>query len=55
VTFQDFLQLALASGFVTWGVIKTELRYLRRDVDAAHRRLDRIGAPSAGSAQGAGE
>ena len=25
---------------VVWGVLKTELKYLRRDVDHAHRRLD---------------
>ena len=38
---------ALLSGAVTWGVLKTELRYLRRDIDAAHRRLDKINAPAA--------
>lgn len=31
---------AVISGAVTWGVVRTELRYLRRDVDAAHTRLD---------------
>ena len=39
---------AIVSGAVTWGIIKTELRYLRRDVNAAHRRLDKINAPAAG-------
>lgn len=32
---------------VTLAVVKLELRYLRRDVDRAHRRLDLIGAPAA--------
>jgi hypothetical protein len=31
----------------TWGIIKTELRYMRRDINAAHRRLDAIKAPAA--------
>lgn len=31
---------------VTLAVVRVELRYLRRDVDAAHRRLDTIGAPA---------
>lgn len=35
----------LVNGLVTWGVVKTELRYLRRDVDHAHRRLDAVDAP----------
>jgi hypothetical protein len=39
----------LASGGVCWGVLKTELKYLRRDVDRntqaiadAHRRIDSL-------------
>lgn len=28
------LTTAAASGLVVWGVIRTELKYLRRDVDA---------------------
>jgi hypothetical protein len=27
---------------VTWGVLRTELKYLRRDVDHAHKRIDGI-------------
>ena len=30
------------SGLVTYGVIKTELKYLRRDVDLAHARINKI-------------
>lgn len=33
---------ALVSGAVTWGVMRTELRWLRSDVDRAHKRLDTI-------------
>ena len=38
------LATALVNGLVTWGVVKTELRWLRRDVDLAHLRIDRIDA-----------
>lgn len=37
----------VVSGLVAWGGLRVELRYLRRDIDAAHRRLDNIGAPAA--------
>lgn len=30
----------LVTGLVTWGGLRVELRYLRRDVDHAHHRLD---------------
>jgi hypothetical protein len=45
------LVTALVNGFVTWGILKTELRYLRRDVDHALRRLDKIGAPHVWAAE----
>lgn len=32
----------VCSGAVCWGVMKTELKYLRRDVDHAHDRIDRL-------------
>lgn len=38
---------ALASFAGSWGAVKVHLAFLRRDVDAAHRRLDQIGAPAA--------
>lgn len=28
------------SAGAVWGVLKTELKYLRRDVDHAHKRID---------------
>ena len=37
---------ALFNAAVIWGVLKTQLAQLRRDVDMAHRRLDAHGAPS---------
>lgn len=48
----DFLQ-SIVTGLITgifsagavWGVLKTEMRFMRRDVDRAHRRLDAINAP----------
>ena len=32
----------LACGLVTWGGVRVELRYLRRDVDWAHTRIDGV-------------
>ena len=31
---------AVLNGAVVWGVIRTEIKYLRRDVDRAHERMD---------------
>lgn len=42
IEFGLIVLTAIANGAVTWGVIRTELKYLRRDVDHAHRRLDDI-------------
>lgn len=36
-----------SAGVVFWFAVRLELKYLRRDVDAAHRRLNQIGAPAA--------
>lgn len=30
------------TGAVTWGAMRVEVRYLRRDVDRAHWRLDSL-------------
>ena len=30
----------IVQGLVTWGALRVELRYLRRDVDRAHERLN---------------
>lgn len=46
----DILQLlvtALAAGVAAWAAVRVELRYMRRDINAAHRRLDLISAPGA--------
>lgn len=32
----------VASGLVTWGMTRMELKWLRRDVDAAHARINKI-------------
>lgn len=32
----------LVTGAVTWGAMRVEVRYLRRDVDRAHLRLDNL-------------
>lgn len=32
----------LVTGAVTWGAMRVEIRYLRRDVDRAHLRLDSL-------------
>lgn len=36
------LLTGVVSGLVAWGGVRVELRYLRRDVDKAHKRLDRL-------------
>lgn len=35
---------ALVNGLITWGVIRTEMKYLRRDVDHAQHRIDELAA-----------
>ncbi len=37
----------IITGLVTWGGIRIELIYMRRAINAAHRRLDIIKAPAA--------
>lgn len=32
----------LVTGAVTWGAMRVEIRYLRRDVDRAHMRIDAL-------------
>lgn len=29
-------------GLITWGAVRVEIRYLRRDIDRAHWRLDQL-------------
>lgn len=41
-TWVVVLASSVGTGLVTWGAIRVELRWLRRDVDHAHTRLDRI-------------
>ena len=33
---------AIVTGLVTWGGIRVELRWLRRDVDRLDKRVDRV-------------
>lgn len=33
---------AVINGAVVWGVVRTELKYHRRDIDHAHKRIDAI-------------
>lgn len=44
-TFLTVGAAAIVNGAVTWGVVSVKLEWLRRDVDAAHDRLDALGAP----------
>lgn len=37
----------LVAGLVTWGGLRVEMRYMRIIIEAAHDRLDKIGAPAA--------
>lgn len=32
--------VAIASGIGAWAAIKIEIKYLRRDIDHAHQRID---------------
>lgn len=36
------LATAFLNGAVTWGVVKTQLAWLRRDVDLAHERIGEL-------------
>ena len=38
---------AVASGLINYGANKIMFAWLRRDIDAAHARLDKINAPYA--------
>jgi hypothetical protein len=33
------------SGLMAWAALRMELRYMKRDINAAHKRLDKINAP----------
>ncbi|MDH5188840.1 MAG: hypothetical protein OEW37_07785 [Rhodospirillaceae bacterium] len=33
---------AFFNGLVIYGVVKTELKYIRRDIDLAHARIDGV-------------
>jgi hypothetical protein len=35
------------SGLMAWAALRVDLRYVKREVNAAHRRLDKINAPPA--------
>ena len=37
----------LGSGLMAWAALSVELRYMKREINAAHRRLDKFGAPPA--------
>jgi hypothetical protein len=44
------LQLALpgiVAGLVAWGTVRAELSMMKRAIEAAHDRLDKINAPAA--------
>lgn len=37
----------VVSGLVAWATVRVEMRYLKIAIEAAHDRLDAIGAPPA--------
>lgn len=41
-TFLLVIVSAALNGAVVWGVVRTEMKYLRRDIDHAHKRLDNL-------------
>lgn len=42
----EAILIAVVTGVITaavnWGIVKVQLDWLRRDVDAAHKRLDEL-------------
>lgn len=38
----DWIFQALITAAAVWGAMRVELRWLRRDVDMAHKRIDRL-------------
>lgn len=38
----SILVTGLFNGLVVFGVVKTEMKYLRRDIDHAHKRIDKM-------------
>lgn len=36
------------SGLITWGSMRVEVRYLRRDIDRAHLRIDELPCQAGG-------
>ena len=45
--FQGAILSGAVAGLIAWGGLWVELRHIRREINAAHRRLDKIGAPAA--------
>jgi hypothetical protein len=43
----DWLMTGLIAAAASWGAVRLELRYMRRDINAAHKRMDRAGLPGA--------
>jgi hypothetical protein len=43
---QSFVAGGVA-GVIAWATVRVELRYMKRAIEAAHDRLDNIGAPAA--------
>ena len=41
------LLTGVVAGLIAWGGIRVELRVMKRAIEAAHDRLDEIGAPPA--------
>ncbi len=37
----------VVAGLIAWGGLKVELRHMKRAIEAAHDRLDAVGAPPA--------
>ena len=48
----DALLIALLSAGMTWGAMRIEIRWLRRDVDLAHSRINDLPCRQYGRRQG---
>jgi len=45
--FMQSLVAGGVAGVIAWATVRVEMRYMKRAIEAAHDRLDNVGAPPA--------